>query len=558
MSHSNNILRNIWISAILIYPLLFIWQCGDLTDTGFLAFNYSNFSNSLTTGTFNSETLITNFSGFYWMSFFPGYEILSLKFLFILLTYLSLFFSYQILKKFSQNINLLLLSLFMGELLFVRYTSFIFSKDIMSWSLILASLACITKEKNEKLFLFIGGGIILLATFSRLPNILLIPLYSLFIYLESNKYEYTFYQIIKNRLFFLFSGFLGGFILFNLLLWNSSILDDFYHNFNLVKKTVSEDSSSYSLSQLLKIYIKETIVFLKLAFVFISSMILLSWVSSRAEKHLFKVIFILGTLLFIIGNFYYYFGYNYSSKFKYLPAIFCLPPLIWALFKNKKWSFFILLILSLSFLQVFGSNTGLFLKSSFSMTLLIPMTVIILINNENFSQWNISLNNKIYLNVSLITLSLISITSRIGGIYHVTEGIDARLSCTYPIKTSKMYGLYTTKERKEHIEMMQKAIHENCSQSRTVFIYGHQPLFYFLTDTYPPEGIAWLKNKVVSKNQVFKQLNKEIKTQEILVVDTKEKIFGDEGEAELRQFLQEYNFRKVSETSTFVIWIMNN
>jgi hypothetical protein len=42
------------------------------------------------------------------------------------------------------------------------------------------------------------------------------------------------------------------------------------------------------------------------------------------------------------------------------------------------------------------------------------------------------------------------------------------------------------------------------------------------------------------------------------VVDTKEKIFGDEGEAELGQFLQEYNFRKVSETSTFVIWRMNN
>jgi hypothetical protein len=59
---------------------------------------------------------------------------------------------------------------------------------------------------------------------------------------------------------------------------------------------------------------------------------------------------------------------------------------------------------------------------------------------------------------------------------------------------------------------------------------------------------------VVSEEAVFKELNTEIQENEFLIVDTKEEVFGEKGEKDLKKILQMYNFRKVSESRNYVIW----
>jgi hypothetical protein len=554
MTFEKTFFTSIIVVTIILYPIIFFWQCGDLTDSGYLAYNYDNFSNAIDKGTFLSETIVTNFVGYNWMRLFPGFEILGLKILFVLMTYLSIFLAYQPLKKYGNNKNLLLFSLLIAELIFIRCISFTFNKDIMSWGLILASLAFLTATRYVKLNLFLSGFIIIFAIFSRLPNVVLIPIYILFLYFQSKSENRAFVQFFKERLFYLISGLFLGLIIFNFMIWKFSILDQFYQNFSLVKKSMSSDASSYSIFTLLKIYLKEMIVSLKQFVVIFPSFLVLNWIYGKRESLGFKIAYFICVALFSILCYYYYQGFSYSSKFKYLPMIFCAFPLFVGALKIKQLREFIILICSLSLIQVFGSNTGLFLKLSYGMVLLLPTAIIVLSKENKFDFWKVKLESRPIIIITLVLLGGIALVARIGGVYHVTEGITSRLTCVYPVDIKKMYGIYTTKERKDHVESLTKAIKLNCPKSKKVFIYGHQPLFYFLTNTTPLEGTAWLKNKVVSEEAVFKQLNTEIQENEFLIVDTKEKVFGEKGEKDLKKILQMFNFRKVSESRNYVIW----
>jgi hypothetical protein len=338
------------------------------------------------------------------------------------------------------------------------------------------------------------------------------------------------------------------------MLWKFSILDQFYQNFSLVKKSMSSDASSYSIFTLLKIYAKEIIVSLKQFVVIFPSFLFLNWIYGKRESLGFKIAYFIGVALFSISCYYYYQGYSYSSKFKYLPMIFCAFPLFVGALKIRQLREFIIIICSLSLIQVFGSNTGLFLKMSYGMVLLLPTAIIVLSKENKLDFWKVILESRPIMIITLVLLGGIALVARIGGVYHVTEGITSRLTCVYPVDIKRMYGIYTTKERKDHIESLTKAIKLNSPKSKKVFIYGHQPLFYFLTNTTPLEGTAWLKNKVVSEEAVFKELNTEIQENEFLIVDTKEEVFGEKGEKDLKKILQMYNFRKVSESRNYVIW----
>ena len=82
-----------FFSFVIIYPLVFIWQCGDLTDTGFFALNYQNFFTDLKLGKVDSLTFLSNLIGALWFKLFPNLGIIGLKFLYVIFLYGIIYFS---------------------------------------------------------------------------------------------------------------------------------------------------------------------------------------------------------------------------------------------------------------------------------------------------------------------------------------------------------------------------------------------------------------------------------------------------------------------------------
>ena len=69
----------ILLVLIVVYPLFFLFQGGDLTDLGFHCTNYRFFKDFLYAGSFDSIMVaLTNFIGHYWLLLFTYAGVLGL------------------------------------------------------------------------------------------------------------------------------------------------------------------------------------------------------------------------------------------------------------------------------------------------------------------------------------------------------------------------------------------------------------------------------------------------------------------------------------------------
>lgn len=107
-------LQTFLVFCTFFYPLLFIWQGIDLTDTGYHATNQHFFFEMLNDGTGNSMIFISNLIGAIWLKIFPYSGLFGLKILYLLFLYGIILLSYRILKQFCNEQNLIWMGLFIG------------------------------------------------------------------------------------------------------------------------------------------------------------------------------------------------------------------------------------------------------------------------------------------------------------------------------------------------------------------------------------------------------------------------------------------------------------
>jgi hypothetical protein len=228
-----------------------------------------------------------------------------------------------------------------------------------------------------------------------------------------------------------------------------------------------------------------------------------------------------------------------------------------SLIKKDKFSTLVALFCVVTLTQVAGTNTGLFLKLDKGFMVLIPLSLLILSEKKQIVFENIKIHTKPVLVIGISFILFFSLFARIGWIYHVDSGITCRLRCIYPVEHKKMRGILTTKENAAHIKQLSSAIVKNIDNDKNVFIYGHQPMFYYLTETKPPVKKFWLVNNYVQIDELFHSLEKIIDStgKYPMIVDTKQNIMGEEGQKRFEQFLKEYGYSCIERTKNFDIWI---
>jgi hypothetical protein len=337
-----------------------------------------------------------------------------------------------------------------------------------------------------------------------------------------------------------------------------NIYDIFLNNLDFISDSAdSTYTSSYSFFQLFKSYFIDCVFFIPHLVSIILVMFATSLVYAYSSiKNIVQPFFLFIIIVFIF-SFIFYSSFSYSSNIKYLVPGFCSFPLMLSVHKKDKFSLLVVLYCFLMITQVAGSNTGLFLKFSPGFMVLIPLSLLIFSEKGRLFFCNVKIYTRPIFIFGMLLIIFLSVYARLGFIYHVDSGITCRLRCIYPIEHKKMLGIFTTKENANHIQNLSIAIERNISSDKNLFIYGHQPMFYYLTESFPPVKKTWLINNYVKVDELFTSLENSIKSsgRYPTIVDTKQRIMGEKGQKRLEYFLKEYEYECKERTDNFDIWI---
>ncbi len=559
---NEKVFNNGLIFLLIFYPFIFIWQCGDLTDTGYMAYIFENFFENLKIGKVFSPVFLTDLIGATWFEIFPDFGIIGLKFLYLLFLYPIIFIIYLILKRVIENKTLILFSVFCGIVFSERCFNFVYTKDISCWFFLIISGFLLIKGVEEKKYkpIFFSGIFLSLAILCRIPSmiaIILIPLmltYKIF-YKEEKNLNHQFKFLFKNC-YYLFIGFILCLLIFLLILNFLNLLNVFSDNF----KSLNELSkSSHSPFLLIKKIFKEFVIFIPysifvITFLIFSSVVYKYLLKQKKIINFFLYIFLALFLVIIIDH-----DFTYNNKIMYIVPAFCLLPLLYSLINKDKFSLTVLVCLAFTFAQVFGTNTGFFLKLLYGFMVLLPLSIVILSSYNELVFRRLSFLTLPFSISGIMIILFISFTIRILWIYHVDYGLKSRFRAIYTIDNPKMAGVLTTKKNAKHIEDLYFAI-KNCgNQNNSLFIYGHQPMFYYLTNKKPVLENFWLSDKMHQPQELFLKINENIfKTKKWpIIVDTKGNVLGNDGELALQKFLISNNYICKIDKPDFNIWVKN-
>jgi hypothetical protein len=122
-----------------------------------------------------------------------------------------------------------------------------------------------------------------------------------------------------------------------------------------------------------------------------------------------------------------------------------------------------------------------------------------------------------------------------------------------------MRNIYTTAERAKHIEDVTRAIEIHIRPENSLFIYGHEPLFYYLSQQKPALFSFWMANaedRVARAGQIIGLLEQSIyqTSRYPLILVTNRMQLGKEGSVLLDRFLEKYNYQCVEDSGTFQVW----
>jgi hypothetical protein len=559
-SSNSSTLSKVLIGLIVIYPLIFIWQCGDLTDSGFFYISYDNFFNNLKIGETNSISFLSDLIGATFNKLFPKLFIIGYKFLYVIFYYATIIVAYKILRPFTQNKNILLVALFAAVTFSERYTMFVFSRDQSSWFFLITTCFFYLKglEKKKLSCLYFAGFSLTLACLCRFPNIVFIglggiPLLYHFFYKEKGSFWVKFLDLLKSYFSFIL-GFITSAALFYFILKYYKIDEIFISNLDLLSK---KSESSYSINKLFIVYKLDIFNFIPQlvaanAIAFIAYIIYCNWTKRKIKSVVFGSFFILVLLAFIIV----YKDYSYSSEISFLLPALCFLPLLFSLIKKDKTSLLVVVSLVLAITQIAGSNTGIFMKLSYGFILLLPTSILIIEEQQEIKILNNVIPKKVIINSIVILVACFCLINRFSSIYNVQSSLMCRLGAFYKINNPRANGIYTTKTNASHINNLLTSIKNNLTDSNTLFIFGHQPTIYYLAQQKPPVKKYWLNDKFVSPEELFTTLLENIyKTKKYpLVINTKENILLEDGEKKLTSFLNENQYKCVETHKEYEVW----
>ena len=394
MKKSHNIILTI---LIIFFPVLFIFQGLDLTDTGFHLARISNF-------------LEQNSGGIVWFSYFIGYVweqafgqigLVGFKFLsyiFYELTIWTVFFGFR--KIFPRKY--LLFYVFLGMMMTLSIKTFFFSYDNVSnlFLVLGATLMLVGVTSDSRIKILFAGFIFALSAFSRLPDILSLAMIALFPFYEFIK-RYRLGDVWKNRLVWLRSS---GFFILGFLLGVSVVLV-IIHMFGQLDRVLgvmgetlnvfanNGGDAGHSATGMLSKQFDSGKRMVNSALLFILMILLFSWIiqnKSKGKRILYYSLAVLGTAVFIFMRTDHDYFVNYVNIITGSQIVLALLFFLRMFKIETKYRFTLLLGIAVMVVSFMGSDTGL-LKSATGWFITIPVLFLIF---DEIGDFNIVKDNQ--------------------------------------------------------------------------------------------------------------------------------------------------------------------
>ena len=494
------------VFLIIIFPLLFVRQGLDFTDTGYLLANYQQIFNEPASIGSSFRIWLTDILGGIWIYFFgDSLGLLGYRFAGVLLVYSSVYCSYLVLKGHFDKRHLLWGLLV--SLIFINRSGYQFDYNSLTALFYVLSAYFILKgmQDNKNYLIFISAFLSGLNIFIRLPNVLGF-LFVLCIFFAGHLNKTRFSVQVKQSIYYL-AGYLSSiivvFAVMHLLghfeIYISTLKDTFIMLYDLKGYHSSDRLANTYLIQHKIVSAKTGVIILGLTV--ISVMLTLF---SRFRNRFLQYLIILLTAFCLV-----YFNYDsYQIRFDMVagalgilyPVLVCI---IMDVGRNNKdlrlVSFVSILILVLA---PQGSSEGI-LNSVYGMYIAMPLVFNYLWAVKSF-KINIAwvtepLINRLKIRLSDNEIKLIKIIAMIVFLVFTVKSAwfstyrDSadRLAMAYKIDHSMLKGILTTKERTRVVDELLSVFPRYVRENDYLLAYEQVSLVYFLTKTRPYLYSSW-------------------------------------------------------------------
>jgi Dolichyl-phosphate-mannose-protein mannosyltransferase len=572
---------------IIFVQIIFIFQGLDFADAGFAADFYRRIFSDPSSVQYNFMYWFTGIIGGSWLKLFPGFGLLGLRIAGVISTTITLWISYNLLKKYLY-IGPLRLSLFLIVLFLTTAIKEINYDDITALFFMCTAwflFSGLTREKPYMLFL--AGAFISLNMFSRLPNILGLILI-LAIWFSGYLNRKTVNQVIIQSLLFIL-----GFLVMCVLLfgWMKSMHHDVYflNSLKLTRQMGSAIDNSHGLYTMLKLYIVHFGEAVSISMVVIVALWNLAAAWRKLKTDLpasipFLPIVKWGILIILTAiciyrakkdpDFWFYLFLFYAGtslitgfliitgrqpkNLRLLAAIGCLMLLV----------------------MPFGSNYVLMSVGKYSIWIIVPITIDYMLNIRSLSSRVVVSENNLHsyeqvidtnhmngLRNTTIYLTLIYILS-VTYFYPYFDRSNRALM-HFEVRNEHVKGIYTTESRAKVINELLTQTALYIKPDDYVLAYDCIPMFYYLTETKPymHNSWPWLYDNAVFKEELYKSL-KETHICPIVIMQKRSTIgnnwpdnysenytFRPQALDDMNDFLRIFKYSQVWENDFFKIYI---
>ena len=580
-------------SCIFIYNIIFFFQGIDVIDNGYhltcqiLAFNYFQ-------STIPSETVVflTNYIGGFWLNLLGGPSLLWARIGGSILLALNAIIIYSILSDYFEERNVFYIVLFSSILLssfdimslihYYSFPAFLISINLFLFNKLINK----TSNYNHKTFFEIGLGLMFtIITLSKFTMIIF-PAFTILLLISIISIKEDWLSAIKCFCNILI-GILISCFFFGIIYWNYGFLENYLTNiFTLIQGSSSSIYPGHSLTlyfeTMLNTYTTIFFYIIQLILIFIA-LLLLFFIIKKFIKNKVSDLFIffisLFTAFFLLFQMFpfEYFFETYGVFFStivivnYIVGALILLSIIYFV-KNKNSDYKITSLILLGLLEIIimplGSSTANFWAFE-GMWLIMPLLLLCTLRSieEMKSTFNKTLLKSIFTSF-LIVLIIFSVFFHSINVFYDNSN---RFELNEGFSDESLTGIYSSSDRVKVIDELLYEIRQHSDKEDRIFLLNQIPMFYYLSDRLPPQGITpmpeTLSIEYLEQNQ--ERLEIEDQLPKLLIyskVNTNSKIWiypenepylsirGDKLEYTINKYVNKLNYTLLWQNKAFIIY----
>ncbi|KNZ69121.1 hypothetical protein Tfer_2225 [Thermincola ferriacetica] len=489
------------ISLLVFYPLLFIWQGLDFTDTGYVITNYQLIFSDPSSVEASFRIWLTDILGGIWGYFFGdtlgllGYRIAA-----VLLVYATLYCSFKILQPYIER-RYLYWGLFLA-LIFINRSGYLFNyNSLTAFFYVLAAYFFIDGLKSrENLKIFVAAFVLGLNIFIRLPNILgFFLVIAIFFYGYIRRDPIS--SQVKQALFFL-SGYIAAVLLTLLAIYLLGHLDGYIAAFKGTFTMLKDPTGHHNSDKLINIFLRhhKTMAYVMGWIILgLTAVALVLTVTAKLGSRLLQFAVILAAAA---ATLYYFYDFCLDWVNMLMITLGSLNlGLVLLLWRGnltgagqQELRPVALVALLILILAPLGSNVAL-RNSIYGMYLAIPLVFAFCarIKEIKISTGPLGLRvNKSELNLLKAVATLLFVFFTLQSAYYYTyRDASDRFKMAYPVQHERLKGVFTTRERAQVVQELLDELPHYVKEGDYLLAYEQISLVYFLTKTKPYLYSAW-------------------------------------------------------------------